>query len=107
MEQKPKRSSALGRGFEALISDDFDKSLLLDASDRVEKIPIKQIEPNPHQPRKHFDDNSLNELAASIKNHGIIQPLIVKPLNAGKYTLIAGERRWRAAIKSGLKTVPA
>ena len=77
MSQTPKRG--LGRGFEALISDDFDKSLLLTTEDRVEKIPLGQLQPNPNQPRQHFDETALKELAASIKRHGIIQPLVVTP----------------------------
>lgn len=97
----------MGRGFEALISSDFDKSLLLTPEDRIEKIPIAELEPNPHQPRKHFDEAALDELAASIKRHGVIQPLVVTPVKGGKYRLVAGERRWRAATKAGLKTVPA
>lgn len=105
MSQTPKRG--LGRGFEALISEDFDKSLLLTPEDRVEKIPLKELQPNPNQPRKHFDDAALAELAASIKRHGVIQPLVVTPVKNGKYTLVAGERRWRAAGLAGLKTVPA
>ena len=105
MSQTPKRG--LGRGFEALISSDFDKSLLLTPEDRVEKIPLGDLQPNPHQPRKHFDDEALAELAASIKRHGIIQPLVVTPVKNGKYTLVAGERRWRASALAGLKTVPA
>ncbi|HZL07782.1 MAG TPA: ParB/RepB/Spo0J family partition protein [Candidatus Dormibacteraeota bacterium] len=105
MSQTPKKG--LGRGFEALISSDFDKSLLLTPEDRIEKIPVGQIQPNPHQPRKHFDDTALKELASSIKRYGIIQPLVVTPVKDGKYTLIAGERRWRASQLAGLPTVPA
>jgi ParB family chromosome partitioning protein len=105
MSQTPKRG--LGRGFEALISDDFDKSLLLTADDRIEKIPLQQLQANPYQPRKHFDETALQQLAASIKRHGIIQPLVVTPLKDGKYNLIAGERRWRAASLASLQTVPA
>lgn len=105
MSQTPKRG--LGRGFDALISDDFDKSLLLTTEDRIEKIPLGQLEPNPDQPRQHFDETALQELAASIKRHGIIQPLVVTPGDKGKYAIIAGERRWRAAALAGLKTVPA
>ncbi len=101
----PKRG--LGRGFEALISNDFDKSLLLTPQDRIEKIPIDKLSVSPYQPRKHFDDTALAGLAASIKRHGIVQPLVVTPLNNGKYTLIAGERRWRAAKSAGLASVPA
>lgn len=105
MSQTPKRG--LGRGFEALISDDFDKSLLLTTEDRVEKIPLGQLLPNSGQPRQHFDETALQELAASIKRHGIIQPLVVTPGANGQYDIIAGERRWRAAGLAGLKTVPA
>lgn len=105
MTQTSKRG--LGRGFDALISQDFDKSLLLTSDDRVEKIAVDQLAANPQQPRQHFDPAALSELADSIKQHGIIQPLIVNPAKNGKYTLIAGERRWRAAQIAGLKTVPA
>ena len=105
MSQTPKRG--LGRGFEALISDDFDKSLLLTAEDRIEKIPLQQLQPDPHQPRQHFDETALQQLAASIKTHGIIQPLVVTPAAKGKYDIVAGERRWRAAELAGLETVPA
>lgn len=105
MSQTPKRG--LGKGFEALISSDFDKSLLLTAEDRVEKLPVGELQPNPHQPRQHFDETALQELATSIKRHGIVQPLVVTPLQKGKYTLVAGERRWRAAQLAGLQTVPA
>lgn len=105
MSQTPKRG--LGRGFEALISNDFDKSLLLTADDRIEKLPVGDLQPSPYQPRAHFDETMLAELAASIKRHGVVQPLVVTPVKNGKYTLIAGERRWRAAQIAGLKTVPA
>lgn len=104
MSQTPKRG--LGRGFNALISSDFDKSLLLTPDDRIEKIAIDQLQANPYQPRRHFDESSLSELAASIKRYGIIQPLVVMPARDGIYTLIAGERRWRAAQIAGLKTLP-
>jgi ParB family chromosome partitioning protein len=107
MSPSPKRVAGLGRGFDALISADFDKSLLLSSDERVEKIPLNQLRANPNQPRKHFDEASLKELARSIKRHGIIQPLVVTPLKNGKYTIIAGERRWRAAEIASLKTVPA
>jgi ParB family transcriptional regulator, chromosome partitioning protein len=96
----------LGRGFDALISQDFDKSLLLTASDRIENVGVGQLQANPYQPRKHFDEAALAELAASIKRHGVVQPLVVTPVKNGKYTLIAGERRWRASQIAGLATVP-
>lgn len=113
MSQTAKRADhkglgkGLGRGFEALISDDFDKSLLLTSDDRIEKLPIKSLAPGPHQPRKHFDDAALQELAASIKRHGIVQPLVVTATKDNTYHIIAGERRWRAAQQAGLDSVPA
>jgi ParB family chromosome partitioning protein len=109
MAQAPKRGlgKGLGRGFDALISNDFDKSLLLTAEDRVEKIPVKSLKPSPDQPRKHFDETALKELSDSIKRHGIVQPLVVTPEKNGVYTLVAGERRWRAATLAGLDSVPA
>ena len=105
MSQTPKRG--LGRGFDALISQDFDKSLLLTPEDRIEKIPVGQLQASPYQPRRHFDETALAELSASIKRHGVVQPLVVTPAKKGVYTLIAGERRWRAATAAGLKTIPA
>lgn len=109
MSQTPKRGlgKGLGKGFDALISNDFDKSLLLTSEDRVEKIPIAKLQPNKHQPRTSFDEAALQELAASIKRHGIVQPLVVTPESGGSYGLVAGERRWRAAKLAGLKEVPA
>ncbi len=101
----PKRG--LGRGFDALISSDFDKSILLTSDDRIEKIPVDQLQPNPQQPRSHFDAAALAELSDSIKRHGVVQPLVVTPVKDGKYTLIAGERRWRASKLAGLQNVPA
>ncbi|HWB39067.1 MAG TPA: ParB/RepB/Spo0J family partition protein [Candidatus Saccharimonadales bacterium] len=105
MTATPKRG--LGRGFDALISQDFDKSLLLSGEDRIEKIAVGEIQPSPLQPRKHFDETALKELSASIKRYGIVQPLVVTPVKDGKYTLIAGERRWRAAQAAKLEVVPA
>jgi ParB family transcriptional regulator, chromosome partitioning protein len=105
MAQTPKRG--LGRGFEALLPADFDKSALLSPEDRIEKLALTSLQPSPYQPRKHFDESALNELAASLKRHGVVQPLVVTPEKDGKYTLIAGERRWRAAQIAKLPTVPA
>lgn len=105
MSQTPKRG--LGRGFDSLISSDFDKSILLTSEDRIEKLPVESLTASPYQPRKHFDETALAELAASIKRHGVVQPLVVTPVKNGKYVLIAGERRWRASQLAGLKTVPA
>jgi ParB family chromosome partitioning protein len=74
---------------------------------RLEDIPIASIVPNPHQPRVHFDEESLGELAASIREIGVLQPVLVRAAADGTYELIAGERRWRAARRAGLTVVPA
>ncbi len=106
MAETPKRG--LGRGFESLLSPDFDKiSLLSSPEDRIEKIEITLLQANPYQPRHRFDETALKELAASIKQYGIVQPIVVTPVKDGLYTLIAGERRWRAATIAGLKHIPA
>ena len=101
-----KKSIGLGRGLDSLLATDFDQKVLLDSGEPVKQIPVVQIEPNSEQPRHEFDQKALDELAASIKQYGVIQPLVVTP--KGKtYELIAGERRWRASQIAGLKTVPA
>lgn len=101
------RRSGLGKGLGALIPSD----LVTDA-DHGEKavlmeIPVGDIVPNPHQPRLHFDEASLAELSDSIRELGVLQPLLLRPNDEGGYVLIAGERRWRAARRAGLSTVPA
>ena len=73
----------------------------------VRIIALERIEPNPEQPRLVFNEESLQELAASVKEHGILQPILVRPLDGGRYQLIAGERRWRASKLAGLDTIPA
>src|SRR5665213_3371457 len=86
----------LGRGFDALLPRDFDTSILLDPSDRVLKIKVSLITPKLDQPRRNFEEQALIELADSIKQYGVLQPIIVVK-EADKYLIIAGERRWRAA----------
>ena len=73
----------------------------------VELLPVDSLVPNPDQPRKKFDENFLEELAISIKNQGLIQPIIVCPMGNGKYKIVAGERRYRACKKAGISTIPA
>jgi ParB family chromosome partitioning protein len=73
----------------------------------VRLIPVDRVEPNPDQPRLEFDEQSLDELAASIREHGVLQPILVRPLSAGRYQLIAGERRWRASKRADQDTIPA
>lgn len=96
----------LGKGFGSLLPDDFDRSLLLDKKDRLHKVPLSEISPNPDQPRKHFDKVALDELASSIKTYGLLQPLVLSPEGEG-YIIIAGERRFRAAKLAGLTEVSA
>jgi ParB family chromosome partitioning protein len=105
MAQTPKRG--LGRGFEALLPQTFDKTLVLEPGEKVQKLPVNKLRAGGFQPRKHFDQTALNELAASIKRYGIVQPLVVSPANGGVYDIVAGERRWRAAQIAGLTEVPA
>jgi ParB family chromosome partitioning protein len=102
MSSKP----GLGRGFDALIPQNFDGSFLLDESERIQKVPITKIVPNKGQPRQSFDDTALQELAGSIEQHGILQPLVVTPTSDGTYRIVAGERRWRAAKLAKLTTLP-
>jgi ParB family chromosome partitioning protein len=97
------KHSGLGKGLEALIPTG-EKSPA--PAGGVMQVPVELISPNPHQPRVHFDEGQLAELADSIREHGIIQPLIVSPGESGRFTLIAGERRLQAAQKAGLQTVP-
>ncbi|HET7726495.1 MAG TPA: ParB/RepB/Spo0J family partition protein [Candidatus Limnocylindrales bacterium] len=73
----------------------------------VRVVPVERIEPNPEQPRLAFDETTLAELAASIREHGVLQPILVRPLDEGRYQLIAGERRWRASKMAGQATIPA
>ncbi|SNX53771.1 ParB/RepB/Spo0J family partition protein [Thermoanaerobacterium sp. RBIITD] len=91
----------LGRGLQALIPEFDDEN-----SRGVEYIKISDIEPNQYQPRRHFNDESLQELSESIKENGVIQPIIVRKIDYG-YQIVAGERRWRAAKLAGLKEIPA
>ena len=93
----------LGKGLGALLGD---AALRTDTSDNL-YLPISQIEPYANQPRRHFDEEALQDLADSIREHGIIQPLTVRRLSSGYYQIIAGERRWRAARIAGLSEVPA
>ena len=98
--------TGLGKGLSSLIPQNFDDTLLLETSERIQRIAVNEIVPNPDQPRTIFEQKGLDELADSIRRHGIVQPLIVRSKD-GKYTIIAGERRWRAAQIAGLKNVPA
>jgi len=96
------KKGGLGKGLDLL----FAENALEDAGKAV-TLPIDEIEPNRDQPRKQFDDAALSELAASIAQHGVLQPLLVRPLAGGGYQIVAGERRWRASRMAGLSEVPA
>ena len=99
MSKQPK---GLGRGLGALLGDYSEPA----AADQISTLPIQNVEPNPLQPRKVFDEEELLALSESIREHGIIQPLAVRPSGNDLYQIIAGERRWRAARMAGLSEVP-
>ncbi len=103
-----KQLKGLGRGLDSLIPSDLEVSQLSqrDVKQRVEEIPLNDLQANPDQPRRFFDEQELDSLASSISEHGILQPLLVRK-DGTKYQIIAGERRWRAATKLSLPTVPA
>jgi len=97
----------LGRGFDVLIPQDVDTTILFDDHEKVQKLSVNSLIPNPDQPRTTFDEEALKQLAESIKQYGVLQPLIVTPHGKGTYAIVAGERRWRAAQLAGEKKVPA
>ena len=99
-----KKCNALGRGLDALISTDAVRT---QGSSTINEIPLDQIEPNANQPRSLFDDDKLQELANSIREIGIIQPITLRQTAENRFQIIAGERRWRASQMAGLKTIPA
>ena len=99
------KKSALGRGFEGLIPTGFNVTDVASASEQIRQLSVNDLVTNPDQPRKHFDQVSLEELSQSIKEHGIIQPLVATPYN-DKYRIVAGERRYRASVLAGLKKLP-
>ena len=116
----PKRAKApaLGRGLQALLGDSRREApVVVQSADGstapiyiesgLAQLAISAIEPDPDQPRRHFDDAALDELAASIAARGVIQPVIVVPLGEGRYRLVAGERRWRAAQRAQIHDIPA
>jgi ParB family chromosome partitioning protein len=101
--------AALGKGLSALISDDTVASVEAKAAADAapSHIPLSEIHPNPKQPRRHFDESALAELSASIKEKGVLQPILVAQTAEHAYEIIAGERRWRAAQRAGLTQIPA
>ncbi len=111
MAEKKTTKKGLGRGLGAFF-DDIEENTAEKAPQKPEEksgvkiLKLRDIEPNPDQPRKNFEKDKLEALAASIKEHGIVQPIVVKPRKNGMYTIVAGERRWRAAHIAGLNEVP-
>ena len=99
-----KKYNSLGRGLDALISTDAVRT---QGSSTINEIAIDQIEANPNQPRREFDDEALQELAHSIREIGIIQPITLRQTAENRFQIIAGERRWRASQLAGLKAIPA
>ena len=99
-----KKKGGLGRGLESLF-EDVSPSFEPDNA-KIETLPLREIEPDPDQPRKTFDDETLAELASSIAEHGLIQPIAVRPKVSGGYLIVAGERRWRACRMAGLTEAP-
>ncbi len=98
------KKSGLGKGFDAIFADNSVEEISVNSG--AVKVKLMEIEPNRDQPRKQFDEDALNELADSIAKHGVLQPLLVRPLLNGSYQLVAGERRWRASRIAGLTEVP-
>ena len=98
------KRNVLGRGLDSLIRTEEVRT---DGSSAISEILISQIEPNPDQPRRTFDEESLDELAASIREFGVVQPLTLRSVAPDSYQIIAGERRWRAARRAGLRSIPA
>ena len=98
------KKSGLGRGFDAIFADNSVEDISVGNS--TTKVKLLDIEPNREQPRKQFDEEALAELSDSIAQHGVLQPLLVRPMPDGGYQLVAGERRWRASRMAGLTEVP-
>ena len=98
--------SRLGRGLAALMGDVGDETSAADGGRKARRAPIENLRPNPRNPRRMFTDEELDELSNSIRDRGIIQPIVVRALQGDKFEIIAGERRWRAAQRAGLHDVP-
>lgn len=97
------RPKGLGRGLDALLASVDEAG----AKDALQALAIDRVQPGKYQPRTQMDEASLDELAASIREHGVMQPILVRPVEGGRFEIVAGERRWRAAKRAGLAEVPA
>jgi len=102
--KKKYQGQALGRGLDALLQTEVIQT---NGSSNLQEVRMDDIQPNPNQPRREFDDDSLQELANSIRQIGLVQPITLRDMGDGTYTIIAGERRWRASQRVGLVTIPA
>ena len=100
------RKRGLGRGLDTLLNRDAGDGATADSGDTLRQLPIEKLQAGRYQPRSHFDADALAELAESIRQQGVIQPVVVRPLSGGKFEIIAGERRWRAAQQAGLRDLP-
>ena len=96
------KKRGLGKGFETIFAENTAES-----AEGTVAVKLSEIEPNRDQPRKEFDSEALSELADSIAQHGVLQPLLLRPMVTGGYRIVAGERRWRAARMAGISEVPA
>lgn len=99
------KKTGLGRGFASLIPQDVSTATLIETSEKIQEVALDKISPNKDQPRTNFDEAALAELAASIAEHGVVQPIVVTQ-RGGQYEIVAGERRWRASRIAGKKTIP-
>src|ERR1700685_3573387 len=95
----------MGRGLDAILSVSAEGTKA--RGEELRELPVELITPNPKQPRRRFDEDTLQALAGSLGERGVLQPVLVRPKAGGTYELVAGERRWRAAQMAGLKTIPA
>ena len=103
MQAQKKR---LGRGLAALIGDDASEDALIEDTRSLRHMPIELLHASPNNPRKYFSDSELDDLARSIREKGLLQPLVVRLRSDGEYEIVAGERRWRAAQKAGVHAIP-
>lgn len=101
------KKRGLGRGLDALLGGEGAAAPVLEQEGELRSLPIQQIQPGKYQPRRHWNDEALDELAASIKAQGLIQPVVVRAIGKHQYELIAGERRWRASQRAQLAEIPA
>jgi ParB family transcriptional regulator, chromosome partitioning protein len=104
MTQVQKRR--LGRGLAALIGDDTSEEAIVQDARSLRHVPVELLHPNPHNPRKHFAEEDLESLAKSLKDKGLLQPLVVRPRADGSFEIVAGERRWRASQMAGIHELP-